>query len=107
MDNIVVNNKLEGLMLEIFRGVVSDYDSIEQFKNEFYNGNISPSNGDIPELVYYYQTNEIYRNHFEEVNDILRESDISSHNITDILSPHYCVCLVYTILVTRWIDKIA
>ena len=66
-------NKLQQIYKDIFVSGCSEYGSIEEVAEAIDSGNFSCINGCIGELVYYSQTEEIFKNHFNEIFELAEE----------------------------------
>ena len=66
-------NKLQQIYKDIFVSECSEYGSIEEVAEAIDSGNFSCINGCIGALIYYSQTEEIFKNHFNEVLELVEE----------------------------------
>ena len=66
-------NKLQQIYKDIFVSECSEYGSIEEIAEAIDSGNFSCENGCIGELIYYSQTEGIFKNHFNEVLELIEE----------------------------------
>ena len=64
-----INNSFEREMAEIFLSECENYADYEELINGISNGSFIPGNGCIGPLIYYRQTYNIFRKHFEEIFD--------------------------------------
>ena len=67
------SNKLQKLYKEIFIDNCCDCETLEDVITMYNNNEFSCENGCIGELTYYSQTEEIFKNHFNEVFKLVEE----------------------------------
>ena len=74
-ENLLVEkgNKLQELYKEIFIDNCCDCETLEDVITMYENNEFSCINGCIGELIYYYQTEAIFKNHFNEVLELAEE----------------------------------
>ena len=74
-ENLLVEkgNKLQELYKEIFIDNCYDCETLEDIIAMYENNEFSCINGCIGELIYYYQTEAIFKNHFNEVLELAEE----------------------------------
>lgn len=94
------NTKLEETMFEIFMTQAKQRESVWNLIDDFQRGEMSPENGCIPELTYYYQTEEIFKDNFNEIFEILE----NEYNVE--LNANLMVWYVFEIMVSNWINEI-
>ena len=95
-------NKLQQIYKDIFVSGCSEYGSIEEVAEAIDSGNFSCINGCIGELVYYSQTEEIFKNHFNEVREIVQiYFEIYGYNNVD-LNANNLVWLTFEFMVVGW-----
>ena len=102
------NTKLEETMFEIFMTQAKEKESVWNLIDDFNNGEMDVESGCIPELTYYYQTEEIFKENFNEIFEEIEEYKVSccvSNPIME-LSANGLVWKVWDILSTRWINEI-
>ena len=66
-------SKLQKIYKDIFVSECSEYGSIEEVAEAIDGGDFCCENGCIGELIYYYQTEAIFKNHFNEVLELAEE----------------------------------
>ena len=66
-------SKLQKIYKDIFVSECSEYGSIEEVAEAIDDGDFCCENGCIGELIYYYQTEAIFKNHFNEVLELAEE----------------------------------
>ena len=107
LNKLVANSKLERVLLEIFKNNCEGYESLEDIVEGHYNGEFSTVDGYISELTYYYQTREIFAEHFEDILDCLQgccnEWCVSKPSDYDY---NEMVWVTFEFLVTHWISDI-
>ena len=67
------SNKLQNLYKEIFIDNCCDCETLEDVITMYNNNEFSCINGCIGELIYYYQTEAIFKNHFNEIFELIEE----------------------------------
>ena len=67
------SNKLQNLYKEIFIDNCCDCETLEDVITMYNNNEFSCENGCIGELIYYYQTEAIFKNHFNEIFELIEE----------------------------------
>ena len=67
------SNKLQKLYKEIFIDNCCDCETLEDVITMYNNNEFSCENGCIGELIYYYQTEAIFKNHFNEIFELIEE----------------------------------
>ena len=67
------SNKLQKLYKEIFIDNCCDCETLEDVITMYNNNEFSCINGCIGELIYYYQTEAIFKNHFNEIFELIEE----------------------------------
>ena len=74
-ENLLVeeSNKLQGLYKEIFIDNCYDCETLEDVVNMYNNNEFSCESGCIGELIYYSQTEAIFKNHFNEIFELVEE----------------------------------
>ena len=74
-ENLLVEefNKLQELYKEIFIDNCCDCETLEDVLNMYNNNEFSCESGCIGELIYYSQTEEIFKNHFNEIFELIEE----------------------------------
>ena len=74
-ENLLVEkgNKLQELYKEIFIDNCCDCETLEDVITMYENNEFSCINGCIGELIYYSQTEEIFKNHFNEIFELIEE----------------------------------
>ena len=74
-ENLLVeeSNKLQKLYKEIFIDNCCDCEALEDVVTMYNNNEFSCINGCIGELIYYSQTEGIFKNHFNEVLELIEE----------------------------------
>ena len=71
-NTIEVENNLEKTILDILIDNISDYDNLNDIKHYMENEAICV-NGSVGGLIYYSDTEEIFRNYFNEIFDLYNE----------------------------------
>ena len=66
-------NKLQELYKEIFVANCCDCETLEDVITMYENNEFSCESGCIGELIYYSQTEEIFKNHFNEIFELVEE----------------------------------
>ena len=66
-------SKLQKIYKDIFVSECSEYGSIEEVAEAIDGGDFCCENGCIGELIYYYQTEAIFKNHFNEVLELVQK----------------------------------
>ena len=95
-------NKLQQIYKDIFVSGCSEYGSIEEVAEAIDSGNFSCINGCIGELVYYSQTEGIFKNHFNEVLEMVQKYfEIYGYNNVD-LNANNLVWLTFEFMVVGW-----
>ena len=95
-------NKLQQIYKDIFVSECSEYGSIEEVAEAIDSGNFSCESGCIGELIYYSQTEGIFKNHFNEVLEMVQEyfETYGYNNIR--LDANNLVWLTFEYMVTGW-----
>ena len=95
-------NKLQQIYKDIFVSECSEYGSIEEVAEAIDSGNFSCENGCIGELVYYSQTEGIFKNHFNEVLEMVQKY-FETYGYNNIgLDANNLVWLTFEFMVTGW-----
>ena len=95
-------SKLQKIYKDIFVSKCSEYGSIEEVAEAIDDGNFSCENGCISELIYYYQTEELFKNHFNEVLEIVQKYfEIYGYNNIG-LDANNLVWLTFEFMVMGW-----
>ena len=71
MLNITINKGFEERAAEIFLDRCNEYDTLEEALKGCENGEFNPEFGCIPELVYYDDTEKIFKEYFSDIFDII------------------------------------
>ena len=71
MLNITINRGFEERVAEIFLDKCNEYDSLEDALEGYENGEFNPEFGCIPELIYYDDTEKIFKEYFNDIFDII------------------------------------
>ena len=95
-------NKLQQIYKDIFVSECSEYGSIEEVAEAIDSGNFSCESGCIGELIFYSQTEGIFKNHFNEVLEMVQEyfETYGYNNIR--LDANNLVWLTFEYMVTGW-----
>ena len=95
-------NKLQQIYKDIFVSECSEYGSIEEVAEAIDSGNFSCESGCIGELIYYSQTEGIFKNHFNEVLEMVQEY-FETYGYNNIgLDANNLVWLTFEFMVTGW-----
>ena len=95
-------NKLQQIYKDIFVSECSEYGSIEEIAEAIDSGNFSCESGCIGELIYYSQTEAIFKNHFNEVLEMVQEY-FETYGYNNIgLDANNLVWLTFEFMVTGW-----
>ena len=68
---ITINKGFEERVAEIFLDRCNEYDSLEEALKGYEHGEFNPEFGCIPELVYYDDTEKIFKKYFSDIFDII------------------------------------
>ncbi len=99
LKEFTTNSPLKAELLEIFTNTLERLFCEDDTVIEVHMEDFNPSTGAIPELIYYYQTSDIFKRNFEEILELYSEyveetgshiSDLNS-NILVWISFEYCV----------------
>ena len=71
MLNITINKGFEEGIAEIFLDKCNEYDTLEDALKGYENGEFNPELGCIPELIYYDDTEKIFKEYFNDIFDII------------------------------------
>jgi hypothetical protein len=66
-----INNSFEDEMAKIFLSECENYTNYEELIDGLDKGGFIPINGFIRDLIYYSQTYEIFRKHFDEIFEVI------------------------------------
>ena len=95
-------NKLQQIYKDIFVSECSEYGSIEEIAEAIDSGNFSCESGCIGELIYYSQTEGIFKNHFNEVLEMVQKY-FETYGYNNIgLDANNLVWLTFEFMVTGW-----
>ena len=95
-------NKLQQIYKDIFVSECSEYGSIEEVAEAIDSGNFSCINGCIGELIYYSQTEGIFKNHFNEVLEMVQKY-FETYGYNNIgLDANNLVWLTFEFMVIGW-----
>lgn len=106
--NIITD--LEKTMFEIFESKCNDYETREEIIKGYENNEFSCINGCISELIYYSDTKEIFKNHFDEILEIVdnfiseAKDGFGKFNVE--LNSNNLVWFAFELLADRWINEI-
>ncbi len=108
LDSLTANTELEEKMLDIFKSNALDYNDSASVLEGISNGEFCPTNGSIPELIYYAQTKDIFKEHFNEILEIYSEfvEDCGDTSVVQELNANSLVWLTFELLVTRWFNEL-
>ena len=96
-------NKLQQIYKDIFVSECSEYGSIEEIAEAIDSGNFSCESGCIGELIYYSQTEGIFKDHFNEVLELIEEfKENSGMNLDIELTANNLVWFTFEYMVTGW-----
>ena len=99
---IEAGNELQQIYKDIFVSECSEYGSIEEVAEAVDSGNFSCESGCIGALIYYSQTGEIFKNHFNEVLEMVQKYfEIYGYNNVD-LNANSLVWLTFEFMVIGW-----
>lgn len=94
--------QLENTMFTIFENNCNEYDTITELLAAYNNDNFCCINGCVSELIYYYQTKEIFKNNFEEIFEYLQEN----YQVEVKNDYNNMVWLTFELMVNDWIYQI-
>lgn len=95
-------SELQKIYKDIFIDECSEYENIEEIKKGINNGCFCCVNGCIGALIYYYQTEEIFKNNFNEVLEMTQEV-FEGYKIDDIeLSANNLIWTTFEYMVDNW-----
>ena len=95
-------NKLQELYKEIFVANCCDCETLEDVINMYENNEFSCENGCIGELIYYSQTEGIFKNHFNEVLEMVQKY-FETYGYNNIgLDANNLVWLTFEFMVIGW-----
>ena len=66
-------SELQKIYKDIFISECCEYENLEEIQEGIDGGNFCCQNGCIGALIYYYQTEEIFKNHFNEIFELIEE----------------------------------
>ena len=99
---IEAGNELQQIYKDIFVSECSEYGSIEEVAEAIDNGNFSCESGCIGALIYYSQTEEIFKNHFNEVLEMIQKYfEIYGYNNVD-LNANNLIWLTFEFMIVGW-----
>lgn len=96
-----VSTDLEVKMFEILENNISDYDNLEDVKNYMENDAIC-STGAVSGLIYYSETKEIFKEHFEEILEKLEEYQNDNGKVNFELTYNNLVWFTFENMVRSW-----
>lgn len=71
-ENITINGGLQNTYFEILENNIEDFDTLEEIKYYMENDCICV-NGSVSGLIYYSETEEIFKNNFNEIFEIIED----------------------------------
>ena len=97
------SNKLQKLYKEIFINNCCDCETLEDVVTMYNNNEFSCESGCIGELIYYSQTEGIFKNHFNEVLELIEEFKENSRMNLDIeLTANNLVWFTFEYMIYRY-----
>ena len=91
-ENITINGDLQNTYFDILEAEICNFDNLEEIKNYMENDCIC-SIGAVSGLIYYSETEEVFKNHFNEIlelvedmkseygNDLLQNMELTANNL--------------------------
>ena len=96
-------NKLQQIYKDIFVANCCECETLEDVVTMYNNNEFSCINGCIGELFYYSQTEGIFKNHFNEVLELIEEfKENSGMNLDIELTANNLVWFTFEYMVTGW-----
>lgn len=106
LNQIETNNGLEETMLNILESNISDYETVEEIKYYMENEAIC-QNGSVGGLIYYSETNEIFKNYFSEILEMLEYGKQETGEMPNFeLNANNLVWWAFEYLVYNWTNSI-
>ena len=104
MLNITINKGFEERVAEIFLDKCNEYDTLEDALKGYENGEFNPESGCVPELIYYDDTEKIFREYFNDIFDIINNyyECVLGEKYDDELNANSLVWAAFNITVYNW-----
>ena len=100
-NTIEVENNLEKTILDILIDNISDYDNLNDIKHYMENEAICV-NGSVGGLIYYSDTEEIFRNYFNEIFDLYNELKEEYGELNFELNANNLVWFTFEEITRKW-----
>ena len=107
-ENITIEGGLQNTYWDILEANICDYETLDEIKNYMENEAIC-SWGSVSGLIYYSETEEIFKNHFDEIFEMIEDlkMDFGSEFINSIeLNANNLVWLTFEETVRNWYYQI-
>ena len=103
---MVCSGSREKIYKDIFISECCEYESMEEIQSGIDNGNFYCQSGNIGALIYHYQTEEIFKNYYNEVLELVQEIFEEYGYINIELNANNLVWLTFEGMMYKWYNDI-
>lgn len=104
-ENVTINGELQQEMFEILESNIEDFDTLEEVKYYMENNAVCVT-GAVGGLIYYSETKEIFKNHFEEILELVEEYKEEMGEINIDFNYNNLVWFAFEYLNRKWFYEI-